>query len=45
MAIADHAQNPRGGDFLQSLDETERQLFRAAHDSAKATQSWLADAK
>ena len=45
MVIADHAHNPRGGEFLQSLDETERQLFRAAHDSTKATQEWLAEVK
>ncbi|KAL9061275.1 MAG: hypothetical protein Q9162_000149 [Coniocarpon cinnabarinum] len=45
MVIADHAHNPRGGEFLQSLDESERQLFRSAHDSAKATQEWLADEK
>ena len=43
MLVADHAHNPRGGDFLQSLDETERQLFRAAHDSTKATQEWLSN--
>ncbi|KAI9654416.1 MAG: DNA replication protein [Alyxoria varia] len=48
--IHDHANNPRGGlggdggtEFLRGLDETERQLFRAAHDSSKATRTWLAD--
>ena len=46
--IADHAHNPRGAlgegvEFLRGLDETERQLFRAAHDSAKATKAWAAE--
>jgi GINS complex subunit 3 len=48
--IADHAHNPRGAlgegaDFLRGLDETERQLFRSAHDSAKAMKNWVADLK
>jgi len=48
--IADHAHNPRGAlgegaDFLRGLDETERQLFRSAHDSAKAMRNWSADLK
>jgi GINS complex subunit 3 len=43
--IADHAHNHRGAlgegaDFLRGLDETERQLFRAGHDSAKAVRDW-----
>lgn len=43
--IADHAHNHRGAlgegaDFLRGLDETERQLFRAGHDSAKAVREW-----
>ncbi|KAI9725856.1 MAG: DNA replication protein [Chrysothrix sp. TS-e1954] len=50
IGIADHAHNPRGAlgegaDFMRSLDETERQLFRAAHDSAKATRTWMTDVK
>lgn len=48
--IADHAHNPRGAmgdgvDFLRGLDETERRLFRAAHDSAKAMKQWMANTK
>ncbi|KAI9884208.1 MAG: DNA replication protein [Watsoniomyces obsoletus] len=44
--IADHAHNPRGAmsdsaEFLRGLDETERALFRSAHDGAKAMRSWL----
>lgn len=43
--IADHAHNHRGAlgdgaDFLRGLEETERQLFRAGHDSAKAFRDW-----
>jgi GINS complex subunit 3 len=34
-----------GVDFLRGLDETERQLFRVAHDRAKATRAWMADIK
>ena len=48
--IADHARNPRGAmgegaDFLRGLDEMERQLFRSAHDSAKAVKTWAAQLK
>ncbi|KAL4782849.1 hypothetical protein BJX76DRAFT_368842 [Aspergillus varians] len=48
--IADHAHNPKGAlgggvEFLQCLDETERQLFRVAHDSAKETRIWAGEAK
>jgi len=48
--IADHAHNPRGAmgegvDFLRGLDETERQLFRAAHDSTKVMKQWMANNK
>ncbi|KAL2823899.1 hypothetical protein BDW59DRAFT_148176 [Aspergillus cavernicola] len=48
--IADHAHNPKGAlgdgaEFLQGLDETERQLFRVAHDSAKETRIWAGEAK
>ncbi|KAI9855193.1 MAG: DNA replication protein [Vezdaea acicularis] len=48
--IADHAHNPRGAlgegaDFLRGLDETERQLFRSAHESAKLMRSWMGDMK
>ncbi|GAT25881.1 GINS complex subunit Psf3 [Aspergillus luchuensis] len=48
--IADHAHNPQGAlgqgaDFLRGLDETERQLFRVAHDSAKDTRVWAGEAK
>jgi GINS complex subunit 3 len=34
-----------GVDFLRGLDETERQLFRAAHDSAKAMKQWMAESQ
>ena len=27
-------------EFLQGLDETERRLFRSAHDGAKAVRNW-----
>ncbi|KAK8214483.1 DNA replication complex GINS protein PSF3 [Phyllosticta capitalensis] len=48
--IADQAHNPRGAlgegaDFLRGLDESERQLFRAAHDSAKEVRTWIAENK
>ncbi|KXG52987.1 GINS complex [Penicillium griseofulvum] len=48
--IADHAHNSRGTvgggvDFLRGLDETERQLFRAAHDRAKDMRIWSGEAK
>ncbi|PYH96483.1 GINS complex, Psf3 component [Aspergillus ellipticus CBS 707.79] len=48
--IADHAHNPQGAlgqgaEFLRGLDETERQLFRVAHDSAKQTRIWAGEAK
>ncbi|KAJ6017421.1 hypothetical protein N7451_000800 [Penicillium sp. IBT 35674x] len=34
-----------GVEFLRGLDETERQLFRAAHDRAKAMRIWAGEAK
>ncbi|OKO92775.1 DNA replication complex GINS protein psf3 [Penicillium subrubescens] len=48
--ISDHAHNPRGAvgegvDFLRGLDESERQLFRAAHDRAKQVRIWAGEAK
>ncbi|KAK0514096.1 hypothetical protein JMJ35_003818 [Cladonia borealis] len=48
--IADHAHNPRGAlgegaDFLRGLDEMERQLFRAAHESSKAMRAWMGEMK
>ncbi|KAI9761466.1 MAG: DNA replication protein [Chaenotheca gracillima] len=47
--IADHAHNPRavgeGAEFLRGLDETERQLFRSAHDSAKSMRIWMSEMK
>ncbi|KAJ5268226.1 hypothetical protein N7524_005685 [Penicillium chrysogenum] len=48
--IADHAHNSRGAvgggvDFLRGLDETERQLFRVAHDRAKDMRIWTGEAK
>lgn len=32
-------------DFLRGLDETERELFRAAYDSGKALRKWMAESK
>ncbi|KAE9986481.1 hypothetical protein EG327_004294 [Venturia inaequalis] len=48
--ISDQAHNPRGAlgegaEFLRGLDEEERQLFKAAHESAKNVRSWMADLK
>ncbi|KAI9806150.1 MAG: DNA replication protein [Piccolia ochrophora] len=48
--ISDQAHNPRGAtgeglEFLRTLDETERQLFRSAHDSAKTVRSWMGEMK
>lgn len=34
-----------GVEFLRGLEEDERKLFRAAHDSAKATKAWMNDVK
>ncbi|TKA75252.1 hypothetical protein B0A55_05755 [Friedmanniomyces simplex] len=48
LEIADKAQNTRtaqqggdSGDFMSGLDETERQLFRAAHDGTHAVKKWF----
>lgn len=48
LEIADKAQNTRAvqqggdsGDFMSGLDETERQLFRAAHDGSNAVKKWF----
>ncbi|KAI1610539.1 GINS complex subunit 3 [Exophiala viscosa] len=48
--IADQAHNPRGAlgdgaEFLRGLDETERQLFKAAHEGPKAVKAWTQDQK
>ncbi|MCJ1381744.1 DNA replication protein [Xylographa soralifera] len=48
--IADHAHNAQGAlgegaDFLRGLDEMERQLFRAAHDSSKMMRLWMGELK
>ncbi|EGE00254.1 GINS complex subunit Psf3 [Trichophyton tonsurans CBS 112818] len=49
MQISDHAHNPAGPmsgqEFLRGLDETERQLFRAAHESVKSMRAWTGEAK
>ncbi|OAL69564.1 DNA replication complex GINS protein PSF3 [Trichophyton violaceum] len=49
MQISDHAHNPAGPmsgqEFLRGLDETERQLFRAAHESIKSMRAWTGEAK
>ncbi|EGE82652.2 DNA replication complex GINS protein psf3 [Blastomyces gilchristii SLH14081] len=50
MEIADHAHNSRGAlsdgvEFLRGLDETERQLFRAAHGSAKEMRVWSGETR
>jgi GINS complex subunit 3 len=34
-----------GVEFLRGLEEEERKLFRTAHESAKATRSWMNDIK
>lgn len=34
-----------GVEFLRGLDESERGLFRAAHDSSKATRTWMGEMK
>ncbi|KAG9245304.1 hypothetical protein BJ878DRAFT_419472 [Calycina marina] len=53
--ISDHASNAgqnRGGggmgstdgvEFLRGLDDSERYLFRAAHDGTKAMRSWMGE--
>lgn len=45
--LADMAQNVRkvssADTFLRGLDERERELFRAAHDSAKAVRNWMGE--
>nr|KAK5441144.1 DNA replication protein [Exophiala xenobiotica] len=46
--IADQAHNPRGAlgdgaDFLRGLEESERQLFKAAHEGPKAVKAWTQD--
>ncbi|MCJ1472257.1 DNA replication protein [Lambiella insularis] len=48
--ISDHAHNTHGAlghgaAFLRGLDEMERQLFRAAHDSSKMTRQWMGEQK
>jgi len=48
--IADQAHNPRGAlgdgaDFLRGLEETERQLFKAAHEGPKAVRAWTQELK
>ncbi|KAL1960112.1 hypothetical protein VTO42DRAFT_284 [Malbranchea cinnamomea] len=50
MKIADHVNNPTGAlgsgiEFLGGLDETERRLFQAAHDSTKEMRIWMGEAK
>ncbi|KAI5308596.1 DNA replication protein [Ascosphaera atra] len=50
LEIFNHAHNPRGAlgegvDFLRGLDESERQFFRAAHDSAKDARAWAESVK
>ncbi|KAK6362974.1 DNA replication protein [Orbilia blumenaviensis] len=50
IEIADHAVNPKGAlgegtEFLMGLEESERQIFRAAHDSTKAMKSWRQEKK
>ncbi|EEQ33531.1 DNA replication complex GINS protein psf3 [Microsporum canis CBS 113480] len=49
MQISDHAHNPAGPmsgqEFLRGLDETERQLFRAAHEGVKDMRAWTGEGK
>jgi GINS complex subunit 3 len=46
--IADKAQNTRavqhgadGNEFTNGLDETERRLFRTAHDGTSSVKKWF----
>jgi len=46
--IADHAHNVRGPvsdgvDFLRGLDESERQVFKSAHEGPKGVKNWSQD--
>ncbi|MCJ1410381.1 DNA replication protein [Ptychographa xylographoides] len=48
--LADHASNTHGAlgegvEFMRGLDEMERQLFRAAHDSTKSMRQWMGEMK
>lgn len=48
--IADHAHNAHGAltdgaDFLRGLDETERQLFKSAHEGPKNVKIWQQNLK
>ncbi|KEF57525.1 DNA replication complex GINS protein psf3 [Exophiala aquamarina CBS 119918] len=48
--IADHAHHARGAlgegaEFLRGLDESERQIFKAAHEGSKAVRVWTQDLK
>ena len=37
--------NADGVEFLRGLDDGERDLFRAAHDSSKAMRNWMGEIK
>lgn len=37
--------NADGVEFLRGLDETERALFRASHDSSKEMKAWMGEMK
>ena len=47
--IADKAQNMRtvlqGDSFMITLDQSERELFRAAHDSRNAIDKWFTNSE
>ncbi|KAJ9654048.1 DNA replication protein [Neophaeococcomyces mojaviensis] len=48
--IADHAHNARGPltdgvDFLRGLDESERVVFKSAHEGPKSVKNWSQDVK
>lgn len=50
VEIADHAHNSKGMlsegiEFLRGLDETERRVFRSAHESSKAVRLWINNLK
>lgn len=48
--IADHGHNTQGAlsdgaDFMRGLDESERQLFRSAHEGPRSVKAWSQNLK